>query len=214
MSLDLNVVARNWPLIVSSVLALMVGKAVCIYLVARLAKSNHEEALERAVLMAQGGEFAFVLFTAATSQGVISDFNNANMTAIVVLSMVLTPLFMIMHGKLPKKAAAEREADKIDEQHAILQVGFGRFGQIVYYILSAAGYPITIIDKDEKTVAGMNKYGVKTYSATHRAPSFCAPPALKKPTCWWWRSTTPTRFCDVSNKMEAKNPRKPYPIRL
>ena len=113
MSLDLNVVARNWPLIVSSVLALMVGKAVCIYLVARLAKSNHEEALERAVLMAQGGEFAFVLFTAATSQGVISDFNNANMTAIVVLSMVLTPLFMIVHGRLPKKPPPSAKQTKL-----------------------------------------------------------------------------------------------------
>ena len=174
MSLDLNVVARNWPLIVSSVLALMAAKAVCIYFVARLAKSNHEEALERAVLMAQGGEFAFVLFTAATSQGVISDFNNANMTAIVVLSMVLTPLFMIMHGKLPKKAAAKREADKIDEQHAILQVGFGRFGQIVYYILNAAGYSITIIDKDEKTVAGMNKYGVENLFRRCFAPRAAA----------------------------------------
>ncbi|MFH6974923.1 monovalent cation:proton antiporter-2 (CPA2) family protein [Neisseria sp. 23W00296] len=180
MSLDLNVVARNWPLIVSSVLALMAAKAVCIYLVARLAKSNHEEALERAVLMAQGGEFAFVLFTAATLQGVISDTNNANMTAIVVLSMVLTPLFMILHGKLPKKAAAEREADKIDERHAILQVGFGRFGQIVYYILNAASYSITIIDKDEKTVAGMNKYGVKTYFGDASRPELLRTAGIEK----------------------------------
>ena len=105
MSLDLHVVAQNWKLILSSVFALMAAKAVCIYAVARLAKSSHDEALERAVLMAQGGEFAFVLFSSALSQKVISDTNNANMTAIVVLSMVLTPLFMILHGKLPKKAA-------------------------------------------------------------------------------------------------------------
>ena len=180
MSLDLNVVARNWPLIVSSVLALMAAKAVCIYFVARLAKSNHEEALERAVLMAQGGEFAFVLFTAATSQGVISDFNNANMTAIVVLSMVLTPLFMIVHGKLPKKAAAAHADDAIDEQHSVLQVGLGRFGQIVYHILNAAGYSITIIDKDEKTVAGMNKYGVKTYFGDASRPELLRTAGIEK----------------------------------
>ena len=180
MSLDLNVVARNWPLIVSGVLALMAAKAVCIYFVARLAKSNHEEALERAVLMAQGGEFAFVLFTAATLQGVISDTNNANMTAIVVLSMVLTPLFMILHGKLPKKAAAAHADDAIDEQHSVLQVGLGRFGQIVYHILNAAGYSITIIDKDEKTVAGMNKYGVKTYFGDASRPELLRTAGIEK----------------------------------
>ena len=111
MSLDLTVVAQNWTLIASGVVALMAGKAVCIYAVARLAKSSHDEALERALLMAQGGEFAFVLFADARAQGVISDANNANMTAIVVLSMVLTPLLLIVHSKLPKKAAAVRPDD-------------------------------------------------------------------------------------------------------
>lgn len=69
MALDLNVVARNWGLILSGVIALMVAKAVCIYVVARLARSSHHDALERALLMAQGGEFAFVLFSAAFLQG-------------------------------------------------------------------------------------------------------------------------------------------------
>lgn len=141
----------------------LAGKAVCIYAVARLAKSSHDEALERAMLMAQGGEFAFVLFADARAQGVISDANNANMTAIVVLSMVLTPLLLIVHSKLPKKAAATRPDDAIDEQRAVLQIGFGRFGQMVYYILDAVGFALTIIDKDENLIAGMEKYGVKTY---------------------------------------------------
>ncbi len=54
MSLDLAVVARNWPLIVSGVLAMMFIKGLCIYCVARLTKSSHGDALDRAVLMAQG----------------------------------------------------------------------------------------------------------------------------------------------------------------
>ena len=61
MSLDLSVVAKSWPLIISGVLSLMLMKAVVIYIVARLTKSPHGEALDRALLMAQGGEFAFVL---------------------------------------------------------------------------------------------------------------------------------------------------------
>ena len=59
---DLSVVAQNWQLIVSSVIALMFAKAIMIYMVARVTKSSHTEALDRALLMAQGGEFAFVLF--------------------------------------------------------------------------------------------------------------------------------------------------------
>ncbi len=62
MSLDLNVVKNNWVLILSAVLLLMFVKASMIYLIARMTKSSHSEALDRALLMAQGGEFAFVLF--------------------------------------------------------------------------------------------------------------------------------------------------------
>ena len=182
MSLDLTVVAQNWTLIASGVVALMAGKAVCIYAVARLAKSSHDEALERALLMAQGGEFAFVLFADARAQGVISDANNANMTAIVVLSMVLTPLLLIVYSKLPKKAAATRQADAIDKQRAVLQIGCGRFGQMVYFILDAAGFALTIIDKDEKLIAGMEKYGVKTYFGDGSRPELLLTAGIEKAT--------------------------------
>ncbi|MFX5031291.1 cation:proton antiporter, partial [Acinetobacter baumannii] len=61
MSLNLPVVADNAGLIIIGVLAMMLVKALCIYIVARLTRSGHHEALDRATLMAQGGEFAFVL---------------------------------------------------------------------------------------------------------------------------------------------------------
>ncbi|PZP71611.1 MAG: potassium transporter, partial [Stenotrophomonas maltophilia] len=71
MALDLSVVAAHWQLILGLVLALMAAKALCIYVVARVMGSDHAQALDRGVLMAQGGEFAFVLFSAAASAGVI-----------------------------------------------------------------------------------------------------------------------------------------------
>ena len=55
MSLDLNVIKNNWMLILSAVILLMFVKASIIYLTARLAESSHSEALDRALLMAQGG---------------------------------------------------------------------------------------------------------------------------------------------------------------
>ena len=163
MSLDLKVVAENWGIIVSGVIALMVVKGLCVYGVARLARSNHGDALDRALLMAQGGEFAFVLYSAAANAGVIDATVNANMTAIIVLSMAITPLILILHRRFGAKPAETPEADTIDEQHPILVVGMGRFGQIVNSMLQMSGHSTTIIDLDPTTVAGLNRYGTKTH---------------------------------------------------
>ena len=163
MSLDLKVVAENWVIIVSGVIALMVVKGLCVYGVARLARSNHADALDRALLMAQGGEFAFVLYSAAANAGVIDATVNANMTAIIVLSMAITPLILILHRRFGAKPAETPEADTIDEHHPILVVGMGRFGQIVNSMLQMSGHSTTIIDLDPTTVAGLNRYGTKTH---------------------------------------------------
>ena len=163
MSLDLKVVAENWGIIVSGVIALMVVKGLCVYGVARLARSNHADALDRALLMAQGGEFAFVLYSAAANAGVIDATVNANMTAIIVLSMAITPLILILHRRFAAQPAQTREADTFDEHHPILVVGMGRFGQIVNSMLQMSGHSTTIIDLDPTTVAGFNRYGTKTH---------------------------------------------------
>ena len=163
MSLDLKVVAENWGIIVSGVIALMVVKGLCVYGVARLARSNHADALDRALLMAQGGEFAFVLYSAAANAGVIDATVNANMTAIIVLSMAITPLILILHRRFGAQPAETREADTFDEQHPILVVGMGRFGQIVNSMLQMSSHSTTVIDLDPTTVAGLNRYGTKTH---------------------------------------------------
>ena len=163
MSLDLKVVAENWGIIVSGVIALMVVKGLCVYGVARLARSNHADALDRALLMAQGGEFAFVLYSAAANAGVIDATVNANMTAIIVLSMAITPLILILHRRFAAQPAQTREADTFDEHHPILVVGMGRFGQIVNSMLQMSGHSTTVIDLDPTTVAGLNRYGIKTH---------------------------------------------------
>ena len=168
MALDLNVVAQNWKLIVSGVLALMAAKAAVIYGVARLAKSSHADALERAVLMAQGGEFAFVLFSAAASQGVISGTVNANMTAIVVLTMALTPLFLIIHGRFSRKSGINLEGvESLNGDEAlrgnVLIIGFGRVGQIASQAPIAYGAQISIIDNNPDIIRQADKDGFKVY---------------------------------------------------
>lgn len=165
MSLDLAVVARNWPLILGGVLALMATKAVCIYAVARLARSSHADAVDRAVLMAQGGEFAFVLFAQAMAQRVIPPEVHANMTAIVVLSMAFTPLVVAVHKRLVRPAAASLDGvEPVHDRHgSAVIIGFGRVGQIVTQSALLRGAEITLIDRDTTTIRFAEKYGFKVY---------------------------------------------------
>ena len=165
MSLDLAVVVRNWPIIVAGVLAMMVVKALCIYGVARLAKSTHADALDRAVLMAQGGEFAFVLFGAALASRVIDPAVNANMTAVVVLSMALTPLVVIAHRRWGPKPTASLEGAQAPQGlvGSVLIIGFGRFGQIASQHVLAMGADISIIDHEPQVARDAEDFGFKVY---------------------------------------------------
>ncbi len=165
MSLDMAAVGRNWPLIVAGVLAMMVVKAGCIYGVARLAKSSHADAVDRAVLMAQGGEFAFVLFSAALGAGVTDATVNANMTAIIVLSMALTPLIVLAHRRmLPPDAVSMDGVEAVENQvGSVLVIGFGRFGQIASQGVIARGASITIIDNNVQMIRDAETYGFKVY---------------------------------------------------
>lgn len=166
MALDLAVVAANWPLIVGAVLALMATKALCIYIVARVTRSAHREALERAVLMAQGGEFAFVLFAAAAANGLIDAEVNANLTAVVVLSMALTPLVVLITGPLTRRIEGPSldGVDVVENQTgSVLIIGFGRFGQVMSQSLLARDVDVTIIDTDIEMIQSAAEFGFKVY---------------------------------------------------
>ena len=166
MSLDLSVVKQNWQLIVSGVIAMMFAKSLMIYIVARITQSRHTEALDRALLMAQGGEFAFVLFSAAVTAQVIDNTVKSNLTAIIVLSMVLTPIL----GILFKRFTETKDSVSLDNvdiaeglSGSILMIGFGRFGQVTSQLLLARGVDVTIIDNDIDMIQNAEKFGFKIY---------------------------------------------------
>ena len=165
MALDLSVVARNWQLILISVVALTLLKMLAIYLVARLFKASHREAVERLVLMAQGGEFAFVLYAAALSVGLISGEENAILTAIIILSMVMTPIFVILHDRLMPKAQVSTDGLPApeDDGDAVVLIGFGRFGQVMTQPLLRMGMRLTIIDTDPEQIKTAREFGFKVY---------------------------------------------------
>lgn len=165
MSLDLAVVAANWTLIVAAVPAMMLAKGLCIYAVARLLRSSHLEALDRSVLMAQGGEFAFVLYSAAAGVGLIDADASAYLTATVVLSMVLTPIVLIAARPLMRRGAVSLEGvDAAEDLGAcVLIIGFGRFGQVASQSLLAGGMDVSIIDSDAERIRNAERFGFKVY---------------------------------------------------
>ena len=166
MSLDLSVVIANWKLVAAYVAAYMIAKGIGIYAVARLLRSGHGEAMERTIMMAQGGEFAFVLYAAATSAGLIDGQANATLTAIVIISMVLTPLALMgMRFVVPAPAVQSLEGVEVAEglTGEVLMIGFGRFGQVVSQALLAERAEVTIIDNDVEMIQAAGTFGFRIY---------------------------------------------------
>jgi CPA2 family monovalent cation:H+ antiporter-2/glutathione-regulated potassium-efflux system protein KefB len=165
MSLDLAVIADNIGLVVISVVAFMVLKFMGIYVVARLGRAGHAEALERAVLMAQGGEFAFVLYAAAMAVGLLPPEDNAILTAIIIISMAMTPLMVLAHDRLAPRPAPSMEGVEEAEglRGNVLIIGFGRVGQIVSQPLLAQGFSVSLIETDTEMIQAAAEFGFKVY---------------------------------------------------
>ncbi|NVP55335.1 monovalent cation:proton antiporter-2 (CPA2) family protein [Mycoplana rhizolycopersici] len=165
MSLDLAIIAANWHLIAVAVVAYMALKIFGIYTIARLFRAGRREAIERAVLMAQGGEFAFVLYAAATAVGIIDTQANAMLTATIIVSMALTPMMMILHDRLVPKTGPSMEGVEAADGLAAsaLLIGFGRFGQIVSQPLLSNGCSISIIETDTDAIRNARDFGFKVH---------------------------------------------------
>jgi glutathione-regulated potassium-efflux system protein KefB len=165
MSLDLSVVARAWPVVLGVLAAFMATQAAMVYATARLFRADNREALKRAALFAQGGEFAFVLYAAAVSAGVFDGRTRAILSAVVILSMALTPLVVMALNRLtppPKESMDGVEAaDGLKGQ--VLLVGFGRFAQLVSQPLLARGIEISLIENDVEMIRAAADFGFKVY---------------------------------------------------
>ncbi|OOF43695.1 potassium transporter [Rodentibacter trehalosifermentans] len=184
MSLNVPLVLNNFWHIFLSVLVLMMANGIGIFFIAKLTKSSLEEALDRAFVMALGGEFAFVLFSAAANQQVISDQAQANGTAIIVLSMVLSPILILGYKfvilpRLRKEETAQPN-DEINDQLPIILIGLGRMGQIVRELLVMSGYQVTVIDKNIQMVEGMATFNVKSYYGDATRPELLATAGIEQ----------------------------------
>ena len=167
MSLDLRVVVADWAWVLGGLAAFMTAKMVAVYAVARL-KQKHGEGLLRAALMGEGGEFAFVLYSTAFALGLFDARTAAILSAVVILSMALTPLRVMLADRLrPDESLSADDADGVDHardlRERVLIIGFGRFAQVVSQPLLARDVDVSIIDLDVEMIQAAGKFGFKVY---------------------------------------------------
>ena len=164
MSLNLWVVQQAWLMVALWVVGLSGIKMLTIYGVARVLRAPHREGLYRAVMLGQGGEFAFVLFAAAAGNGVLNAETNALLTATVILSMVLTPLLVLLMGARLKPPAAAHDLNGVESANGlhgqVLIIGFGRFGQVASQSLLAHGIQVSIIESNPDRIRDAARFGI------------------------------------------------------
>lgn len=164
MSLDLTVVAAEWRLVLSLLVAFTIAKGTVVYGVARLLGTSNRQALHRTSMFLQGGEFAFVLYAAAASGGVIDARENALFATVVILSMAVTPLLMLAADRLLRtEVSMDGIEAAADLKGRILLIGFGRFGQIASQLLMSRGIDLSVIDQDPDRIRDAARYGFKVF---------------------------------------------------
>lgn len=167
MSVDLGLLLNSPLLVLGLAAALVLVKMVMLWPVARLADLRGASARSLMLVLSQGGEFAFVLFTAAANRGLLDEDTRALLVLVVTLSMMTTPLLMLLDGRLRarEEQGGERAFDTLpdDAAHDVVIAGFGRFGQIVGRLLSSAGVPFSAIDYSPREVDFVRRYGHAVY---------------------------------------------------
>jgi len=165
----------DWPLVITRffdviaiVLGLLVLKFLVIYGLCRLFKSEFRESIRIAGLLPQGGEFAFVIFTAAQGVTLLTSEQSSLLTAAVTLSMAATPLVGMLVEKIIDRRPEGQSMDGVAgvehaDQRRVIVAGFGRIGQIVTQIMMARGISVTAIDNNPERIREAEKFGNKVY---------------------------------------------------
>ncbi|PYE90421.1 monovalent cation:proton antiporter-2 (CPA2) family protein [Phyllobacterium leguminum] len=164
LSLNLTVVIENWQAILLAVPIFMAVKVAIIYILCRAFRMSHNDAVRVAFLLPQGGEFAFVLFSAASAAAIITSSLASELVAVVTISMALTPLSVALGNRFLAVDKEEVLEENFDGAGAdVLIIGFSRYGQIAAQILLAGGIDVTVIDVSANRIRAAGKFGFRIY---------------------------------------------------
>ncbi|GAB3028740.1 monovalent cation:proton antiporter-2 (CPA2) family protein [Bowmanella dokdonensis] len=165
MNLDLNLLVARPGLIVGAALALVICKALIIAGLLRLSGEKSADAMRVALMLSQGGEFAFVVMTTAAGNGLLETTLASQVSLIVGLSMALTSPVVILYSRWFNSRQCPPVYDTVahEDEPQVVIAGFGRFGQMSGRILTAKGIPFTALDKDAEHIAFVEKFGNKVF---------------------------------------------------
>lgn len=152
MSLDLAFIGTQPFLIAGLVLGLMLLKFMILMVIGTVARFEMPRRLFFSAVLCQAGEFGFVIFTFATTEGAIRPETASVLTAVIALTMALTPLLLLVFDKviLPRFAKGSTKTGEapFDQHHPVLILGYGRIGQIIGRLLEAQKINTTLIDNN------------------------------------------------------------------
>ncbi|ALM53783.1 monovalent cation:proton antiporter-2 (CPA2) family protein [Halomonas huangheensis] len=168
MTTEIGLLVETPGLILGLTAMLLVAKWLSMVIAARLYRNSWKTAFNLAALMPQGGEFAFVMLTAAGTAALLDTDLVQTLVLVISLSMAATPLFFLIHSRLIrplfKAPAATASFDTPqDDSPRIIIAGFGRFGQIVGRVFHGLKVPYTVLDINPNRVEVIRRYGSKVY---------------------------------------------------
>ena len=168
MSIDFGVLLKSPGLMAAVVLGFLALKAVVIYSLARAMGLPFQDRPVFTLLLAQGGEFAFVVFQAAAGAKVFPAETASLLIGAVAVSMLVSPLILVAIDKLllPRFANCgvnlPEEISELQEAPVVI-AGFGRYGQIVARLLIAQGYACTVLDHDAEMIEAARSFGYRVF---------------------------------------------------
>jgi len=168
MSIDFGVLWQSPGLMAAIVVGFLVVKGLVIWGLARMMDQPFQERPVFTLLLAQGGEFAFVVFQAAAGAHVFSAQTASLLIGAVAVSMLVSPLILVAVDRwlLPRYAhcGVPQLAEISEQQEApIVVAGFGRYGQIVARTLLAQGIPCTVLDHDAEMIEAARSFGYRVF---------------------------------------------------
>ncbi len=168
MGIDFGVIAQSPWLMTGVVAALLVVKALVIFGIARAMDLSFRERPVFVVLLAQGGEFAFVVFQAAQGANVFSAQTASLLVGAVAISMLVSPLILVAIDRwlLPRYALCDLpQMEEISEPQdaPVIIAGMGRYGQIISRVLLAQGYQCTVLDHDAQMIEAAGSFGYRVF---------------------------------------------------
>lgn len=168
MSMDLTILFANPAKVLLLAAALVATKTAILYWLGRRSGLAPRAAGRLGLSLSQGGEFAFVLFTAAVAEGVLSDPMSDLLVLVVTLSMAATPLMLALERFIAKRQAPQTGLPLYDanlpakDEHIVI-AGFGRYGQIVARILRGKKIPFIALEISAEQVDLVQKFGSKAF---------------------------------------------------